>query len=73
MTLVGIYVSIGSPSALSDRFVRNLFSRRGLSQGSWVVKLSGKMRKSLIRHMRNGLQSRLRRFDSDPSLQNLIR
>jgi hypothetical protein len=28
------------------------------------------MRKSLIRHVRNGLQSRLRRFDSDPSLQS---
>ena len=34
-----------------------------------VAKLGGKMRKSLIRRMRNGLQSRLRRFDSDPSLQ----
>jgi hypothetical protein len=33
-----------------------------------VAKLGGKMRKSLIRQVRNGLQSRLRRFDSDPSL-----
>ena len=34
-----------------------------------MAKLGSKIRKSLIRRMRNGLQSRLRRFDSDPSLQ----
>ena len=28
----------------------------------------GEIGNRLIRHMRNGLQSRLRRFDSDPSL-----
>ena len=34
-----------------------------------MARLGGKMRKSLIWRARNGLQSRLRRFDSDPSLQ----
>jgi integrase len=35
-----------------------------------VTKLGGKMRKSLIRHMRNGLQSGLRRFDVAADLKD---
>ena len=36
------------------------------------VKVWQKVRKSLIPAWPSGLQSRLRRFDSDPSLQNAV-